>query len=85
MPLGVPPDRFTPDISADDRVPLALYAKTFAKSMVMMPVGIGPAGAAIGAYWMEKTAPTEQSVELLSLSAGFVVVAMSNVALQDSL
>jgi len=51
----------------------------------MMPVGIGPAGAAIGAYWIEKTAPTEQSVELLSLSAGFVVVAMSNVALQDSL
>jgi len=85
LPLGVPPDRSIPDISTDDLLPLALYAKTFAKSMVIMPVGIGPAGAAIRAYWIEKDAPTEQSVELLSLSAGFVVVTMSNVALQDSL
>ncbi|CAN5146050.1 hypothetical protein BH10PSE13_BH10PSE13_07290 [soil metagenome] len=74
-----------PDISADDRVPLALYEKTFVKSMVMMPVGSGPAEAAIGAYWSQTNAPTEQAVELLAMLARDVAAAMSNVALQDSL
>jgi len=42
-----------PDITRDDRVPLAAYLSTFVKSMAMFPVGAGAPVAALGCYWAQ--------------------------------
>jgi hypothetical protein len=39
------------DIDKDPRIPQSAYRPTFVRSLLMVPVGRGHPGAAIGAYW----------------------------------
>jgi hypothetical protein len=48
-----------PDITKDERIPQAAYRPTFVRSLLMVPVGRGRPGAAIGAYWARPHSATE--------------------------
>lgn len=73
-----------PDIAADDRIPHHLYAATFVRSLVMMPVDTGGRPMAIGAYWCDTCGMSDLAVELLSQLARLVGAAVRNVSLQSS-
>ena len=73
-----------PDISADPRIPHALYEATFVRSLVMMPVDTGARPMAIGAYWGREDAPTDLCIDLLDQLARLVGAAVRNVSLQTS-
>lgn len=53
-----------PDIFQDDRVPHALYAQTFVRSMAMAPAG-EPAEASLGAYWSHIGRPSNRAIDVL--------------------
>jgi hypothetical protein len=53
------------NVMLDPRVPHELYAKTFARSMAMFPVGIGTPTAAIGAYWSRTGRIPDETIALL--------------------
>jgi signal transduction histidine kinase len=62
-----------PDITADERIPLASYRPTFVKSLAMVPIGGDKPVAAIGAYWARRhtAAPAEiAALEALARAAG---------------
>jgi signal transduction histidine kinase len=62
-----------PDITADERIPLASYRPTFVKSLAMVPIGGDKPVAAIGAYWARRhaAAPAEMAgLEALARAAG---------------
>jgi GAF domain-containing protein len=65
-----------PDVFVDDRIPHAVYRKTFVKSLVMVPVGFDVAVAAIGAYWRDKPIITDREVNAVETIAGMVGDAM---------
>jgi len=73
------------DIYADDRIPHAAYRPTFVKSLVMTPVRQEDPVAAIGAYWAERMSPSQVQVDILARVANSAAVAMTNVALTQSL
>lgn len=73
------------DIYADDRVPHAAYRATFVKSMVMTPVRRDDPVAAIGAYWRRRRRPTANELRTLRWIANSAAVALTNVALYESL
>ena len=53
------------DIYVDSRIPIDAYRPTFVKSLAMVPIRtIDPIGA-IGNYWANQHAPTDEEVELL--------------------
>jgi len=49
-----------------------------------MPISAGAEEAAIGAYWSEPGTPDDMAIELITMLARSVGVALANVALQDS-
>jgi len=73
------------DIYADDRIPHAAYRPTFVKSLVMTPVRKEDPVAAIGAYWARSFRPSQMQIDLLARIANSAAVAMTNVALYNSL
>lgn len=75
-----------PDISVDERIPQEVYAATFVKSLVMVPVfnGVTAAGA-IGAYWATEDAPGEFEIKTLETLARAAATAMENVRLMGAL
>lgn len=73
------------DIYADSRIPHAAYRPTFVRSLVMVPVRPEDPVAAIGAYWASKQPPSEASIIVLNRIANSAAVAMTNVALLNSL
>jgi putative two-component system response regulator len=73
------------DIYADDRIPHAAYRPTFVRSLVMVPVRQEDPVAAIGAYWAHHRRPTDDEVNTLLRIAHSAAVAMTNVALYNSL
>lgn len=73
------------DIYADDRIPHAAYRPTFVRSLVMMPVREDDPIAAIGAYWAHQHDPSAEAVSMLARIANSAAVAMTNVALINSL
>jgi GAF domain-containing protein len=54
-----------PDIRVDDRIPLSVYAPTFVKSLVMVPIDVAAPVGAIGAYWSRVRRATEEEVRRL--------------------
>jgi putative two-component system response regulator len=73
------------DIYADDRIPHDAYRPTFVKSLAMVPIRtLDPVGA-IGNYWAQRHAPTEDEVELLQALADSTAVAMENVRAYEEL
>lgn len=73
------------DIYADDRIPHAAYRPTFVRSLVMTPVRMEDPVAAIGAYWARSFRPTQMQIDMLARIANSAAVAMTNVALYNSL
>lgn len=73
------------DIYADDRIPHAAYRPTFVKSLVMTPVRQDDPVGAIGAYWAHNHQPDEAELRLLQTVANGAAVAMTNIALFNSL
>jgi response regulator RpfG family c-di-GMP phosphodiesterase len=73
------------NIYEDSRIPIEAYSPTFVRSLVMVPVrGEDPVGA-IGAYWAKAGRPPQDSIERLQRIANTAAVAMTNVALINSL
>lgn len=73
------------DIYADPRIPADAYRPTFVKSLAMVPIrAVDPIGA-IGNYWAERRAPTEEQVGLLQALANSTSIAMENVSLYADL
>lgn len=73
------------DIYQDDRIPHAAYRPTFVKSLVMVPVREEDPVGAIGAYWARTARPSPEAVHMLQRIANSAAVAMTNVALINSL
>lgn len=73
------------DIYSDDRIPHAAYRPTFVKSLVMTPVRQDDPVAAIGAYWAHHHRPDDAQLRLLQTVANGAAVAMTNIALVNSL
>jgi GAF domain-containing protein len=71
-----------PDISTDERIPLAAYRPTFVRSLVMVPVG-APATAAIGAYWATEAQHADAVPALVAL-AGLVATRLDEIGLADA-
>jgi GAF domain-containing protein len=65
-----------PDVFADERIPQAVYRRTFVKSMVMTPVGFSTPVAAIGAYWRDKPIISAREVAAVETLAAMVGDAM---------
>jgi signal transduction histidine kinase len=67
------------DVMADPRVPADIYAPTFVKSLVMVPIRSAAPIGAIGTYWAVRRAPTAREVQLLQALADSTSIAMENV------
>jgi len=74
-----------PDVGQDDRVPLAAYAPTFVRSMVMVPIGKPRAVAALGAYWSQVGRQSPETVRRLESLARLATVAIENARLLGEL
>lgn len=73
------------DIYEDDRIPHAAYRPTFVRSLVMVPVRQEDPVAAIGAYWARAHRPAPEAIRALRRIANSAAVAMTNIALVNSL
>jgi signal transduction histidine kinase len=73
------------DVTADPRVPSEVYAPTFVKSLVIVPIRTNDPIGAIGAYWARARHATETDVALLAALADSTSIAMENVALYNDL
>lgn len=74
-----------PDIYSDARIPVDAYRATFVKSLAMVPIrSLDPIGA-IGIYWADSHAATEEEVQLLQALADTISVAMENVRVYGEL
>lgn len=74
-----------PDIFMDPRVPVDGYRTTFVRSMIMVPIGRVEPIAAVGAYWSEAGAPTDNQIALLEALARAASTALENGRLFASL
>lgn len=70
-----------PDISNDERIPLAAYRPTFVKSLAMVPVGKPEPVAAIGAYWATLHSASEDVIDSLEALAEATHSAMERIGL----
>ncbi|SMH50365.1 HD-GYP domain-containing protein [Mesorhizobium australicum] len=73
------------DIYADPRIPHAAYRPTFVRSLVMVPVRKEDPVAAMGIYWAQRRRPQDHEVRIAQRIANSAAVAMTNVALLESL
>jgi signal transduction histidine kinase len=73
------------DIYSDERVPFNAYRPTFVKSLVVVPIRTEDPIGAIGIYWADRHAASDDEVELLQALASSTAVAMENVLLYQDL
>jgi signal transduction histidine kinase len=74
-----------PDIYVDPRIPAAAYRPTFVKSLVMVPIRLHDPIGAIGVYWAQPRAATDEEVALIQALANTTAVAMENVRVYTEL
>lgn len=68
------------DIYADERIPHDAYRPTFVRSLVMVPIGTtASAVGAIGAYWAEEHAATDDEVSALQTLAQAAAAALARI------
>ena len=70
-----------PDITVDERIPLAAYRPTFVQSLMMVPVGRGAPVAAIGAYWARVHRAGEEEQRRLLAVADAAAAALDRIGL----
>ena len=69
-----------PDIYEDTRIPHEAYRPTFVRSLVMVPIGTtASAVGAIGAYWAEEHAATDDEVSALQTLAQAAAAALARI------
>ena len=71
------------DIYADARIPHDAYRPTFVRSLVMVPIRTMDPVGAIGIYWAQRHAATEQEVGLARALADSTAVALQNVRVAE--
>jgi GAF domain-containing protein len=69
-----------PDIRLDDRIPQAVYARTFVRSLVMVPIDVEAPLGAIGAYWARVRRATDEEIARLTRLAAATAVAMHRIS-----
>ncbi len=74
-----------PDIMADESLPRAAYAQTFARSLAVAPIGKPEAQAALGAYWAHIGVPSDHAMSVLQALARTATTALGNIRLMASL
>lgn len=73
------------DVYTDRRVPATIYRSTFVKSLVMVPVGMEAAVAAIGTCWATPGRAGVAEVDLLMTLANAAAVAIGNIDARSEL
>lgn len=73
------------DISKDERIPYELYASTFVRSLVVVPIRAEDPVGAIGAYWARGRQASAGEVECLQTLANAASIAISNISLLETL
>ncbi|MFT7388488.1 MAG: signal transduction histidine kinase [Candidatus Endobugula sp.] len=73
------------DIRNDERIPQNLYAGTFVRSLIMVPVRSDNPLAAIGIYWAEFHRPRDDELEQLQIVANCTAIGMENAELVSKL
>jgi K+-sensing histidine kinase KdpD len=73
------------DVTADTRIPTTVYAHTFVKSLVMVPIRAAAPIGAIGCYWAVRRIPSAEEMGLLQALADSTALAMESVQLQADL
>lgn len=68
-----------PDILDDLRVPLATYAPTFVRSLLILPVGTVRPRLALGAYWAAARPIGGQALDLLTLLTASARLALERI------
>ncbi len=68
-----------PDIRVDDRIPLSVYAPTFVKSLVMVPIDTEAPLGAIGVYWSRVRRATDEEILRLTRLAAVTAEALHRV------
>jgi PAS domain S-box-containing protein len=67
------------DIFADPRIPVAVYRKTFVRSLIMVPIRPRDPVGAIGVYWAEPRRSAAREVKLVQALANATALALENV------
>jgi two-component sensor histidine kinase len=73
------------DIEQDERVPQSLYADTFVRSMIMVPIRSEDPIGAIGAYWSDVYEATPEEIDTLETLCRATATAIENVRLIGAL
>jgi signal transduction histidine kinase len=73
------------DIYADARIPVAAYAPTFVKSLVMVPIRTAAPLGALGVYWAQRHRATPGEVKVLQALADSTSIAFDNIQLYAEL
>jgi hypothetical protein len=69
-----------PDIRLDDRIPQSVYARTFVRSLVMVPIDDETPLGAIGAYWARVRRATNEEIIKLTRLASATAVALHRIS-----
>ena len=72
------------DVRLDPRIPQAAYAKTFVRSLVMVPIGRPVAIAALGAYWSDVRDHGADTIKRLEALAQLATIAIENARLTQA-
>lgn len=72
---------FIRDVRLDERIPQEAYARTFVRSLVMVPIGTPKPVAALGAYWSEVIDQDGATIERLEALARLATIAVENARL----
>lgn len=72
------------DVRLDPRIPQAAYAKTFVRSLVMVPIGRPVAIAALGAYWSDVRDHAADTIKRLEALAQLATIAIENARLTQA-
>jgi hypothetical protein len=65
-----------PDIRLDDRITQSVYARTFVRSLVMVPIDAVAPVSALGAYWSRVRRATDEEITRLTRLAGAAAQAL---------
>lgn len=74
-----------PDVRLDSRIPQEAYRPTFVRSLVMVPIGVPEARAAIGAYWSDVRTHDQRTIAKLEALARFAAISLENVRLVSAI
>lgn len=72
------------DVRLDVRVPQEAYARTFVRSLIMVPIGRPEPIAALGAYWSTPTYHSPDTIAGLESLARLATIAVENASLAEA-